>query len=193
MITWAMVLETIVKWGIPLIAAGILGLIVKYIVDPRKRDFNTGHKANKQEEWDSYVDGSKALLELTNKQTQVITDTVQTKLNELEQTSKQTDQEILLTMKDLQVAIKDLNNDVQEQNENVQLLQSGVLDMHLVNLIDTCKVYINRGYITPIELVRYEERLHLYEKLGGASHMRIWDERIRSLPLHDHGDPKKQQ
>jgi len=37
-------------------------------------------------------------------------------------------------------------------DKSIDLIQKGVLDAHLQNLIATCEVYIKRGYITPVEL-----------------------------------------
>jgi len=79
---------------------------------------------------------------------------------------------------------------MKDSKKDARLLQRGVLDLHLQNLIAACKVYIERGYITPIELMQYNERLTLYHNLGGNGHMDVWDERIRALPLHDHSEEK---
>lgn len=47
MVTWALVLETLVKWGIPVIAAALIGFIVKKVIDPNKEDRQAGRRARK--------------------------------------------------------------------------------------------------------------------------------------------------
>jgi len=91
-----------------------------------------------------------------------------------------------VAVKDLQLSVQEIRADMAENKKDANLLRRGVLDLHLHNLIETCKVYIERGYITPIELMQYNERLTLYHSLGGNGHMDVWDERVRALPLHDH-------
>ena len=64
----------------------------------------------------------------------------------------------------------------------MELIQEGVLDAHLQNLIGTCETYIKRGYITATELDAYQSRYNLYKKLGGNGHMEPWDNAIKRLP-----------
>ena len=64
----------------------------------------------------------------------------------------------------------------------MELIQEGVLDAHLQNLIGTCETYIKRGYITATELDAYQSRYNLYKKLGGNGHMEPWDAKICALP-----------
>lgn len=54
MITWAMVLETAIKWLIPVLCVAIVGLITAHFVKP----FKKGNAAAKQEEWDALFDAS---------------------------------------------------------------------------------------------------------------------------------------
>jgi len=64
----------------------------------------------------------------------------------------------------------------------MNLIQEGVRDAHLQNLIATCEIYIKRGYITSTELDVYQSRYKLYKELGGNGHMEPWDAKIRALP-----------
>ena len=48
MISWAFVLETLIKWGIPVLAAAIIGFIVKRVIDPKKQDNAAGAKLRQQ-------------------------------------------------------------------------------------------------------------------------------------------------
>lgn len=119
-------------------------------------------------------------------QVKTMSEAIDKKFEQAEAAYKSVDQEILLAVKDLQVSVKEIREDMADNKRDSRLLQRGVLDLHLANLIAACEVYIARGYITPIELMQYNERLTLYHQLGGNGHMDIWDERIRALPLHDH-------
>jgi len=63
MVTWALVLETLVKWGIPVIAAAIIGFIVKRVIDPKKQDNAAGAKLRRQQAWDDAARASRVLEE----------------------------------------------------------------------------------------------------------------------------------
>lgn len=186
MVTWALVLETLVKWGIPVLAAGLIGWIVKRVIDPKKRDRQLGAKTRKQKEWDDMARESDVLAEKCACQIKTMNEAIDKKFEQAEAASTKIDNEILLTVKDLQLSVKEIREAMKDNKKDARLLQRGVLDLHLQNLIAACKVYIERGYITPIELMQYNERLTLYHNLGGNGHMDVWDERIRALPLHDH-------
>lgn len=181
-----LVLETLIKWGIPVIAAGLLGWFIKKIIDPKKRDQAIGVQTRKQREWDEAARNSDVLNAKCALQIQNMSAAIDKKFEQAEAASQQIDNEILAVVKDLKVSVTEIRSDLKDQKESQALLQEGVLDLHLHNLIGACKVYIERGYITPIELMQYNERLSLYHKLGGNGHMEIWDERIRALPLHEH-------
>jgi hypothetical protein len=74
-------------------------------------------------------------------------------------------------------------------DKTINLIQEGVRDAHLQNLIATCEGYIKRGYITPTELDVYQSKYKLYKDLGGNGHMEPWDAKVKALP-HEH--PTKQ-
>ena len=63
MITWALVLETLVKWGIPVLAAALIAFIVKHLIDPAKKDRLAGRTKRKQEEWDARARESQVMNE----------------------------------------------------------------------------------------------------------------------------------
>jgi len=54
MVTWAMVLETAIKWLIPALCIAIVGLITAHFVKP----FKKGNETARQEEWDARFDAS---------------------------------------------------------------------------------------------------------------------------------------
>jgi len=188
MVTWALVLETLVKWGIPVIAAAIIGFIVKRVIDPKKKDNAAGVKLRLQQNWDDAARNSTVLQEKCAVQVGEMSKAIDIKFEQAKAENRLVDEQILAAVRDLQLSMNEIKDELKEQKDTQTLLQSGVLDMHLHNLIQTCKVYIERGYITHIELMQYNERLTLYHKLGGNGHMDIWDERIRALPLHDHSE-----
>lgn len=188
MVTWGLVLETLVKWGIPVLAAAIIGLIAKHLIDPNKKDRQAGARQREQAEWDAFARNSTALSEKCQVQIRIMEEAIDKKFAQAEAASKAVDDEILIAVKDLQRSVAEIRADLKDSKQDSLLLQQGVLDLHLHNLIQTCKIYIERGYITPIELMQYNERMTLYHDLGGNGHMDIWDERVRALPLHEHNE-----
>lgn len=54
MISWALVLETALKWLIPTICVAIVGLITVHFIKP----FKKGNEATQQEEWDKHFRAS---------------------------------------------------------------------------------------------------------------------------------------
>lgn len=188
MVTWALVLETLVKWGIPVIAAAIIGFIVKRVIDPKKQDNAAGAKLRRQQAWDDAARASSVLEEKCAVQIKDMNTAIDTKFEQAQAANRAIDEEILVAVKDLQLSVQEIRADMAENKKDANLLRRGVLDLHLHNLIETCQVYIERGYITPIELMQYNERLTLYHSLGGNGHMDVWDERVRALPLHDHAN-----
>ena len=188
MLSWAFVLETIIKWAIPVIATAIIGLVVKHLIDPKRRDLETGEVTRKQNEWDDYARHSEVMSEKCNNQINIMNAAIETRFRQVEEKTQEKNNEILVAVKDLQKSVAEIRADIRDNKSESKVLQKGVLDLHLHNLIQTCKVYIERGYISPIELMQYNERLTIYHSLGGNGHMDIWDERIRNLPIHEHVD-----
>ena len=195
MVTWTFVLETLIKWGIPVLAAAIIGLIVKYLVDPAKRRHNEGYQMEKQSEWDEYARRSGVMNEKCQVQIRTMETAIDGKFQEAQNSSKATNMEILATIKDIRNDINQMNIRINNMNANMEsslsLLQRGVLDQHFTNLVSTCKVYLQRqpfAYITPVELIQYNEKLALYHQLGGNGHMDVWDEKIRELPVREHNE-----
>lgn len=178
MVTWAMVLETAIKWLIPMICVAIVGLVTAHFVKP----FKKGNAANRQEDWDAHFRASHEPKKMGD-----------TELNNLKDELGKSDKEIL-------EKIGELNNSINEQNrvnreyhqkvdKSINLIQQGVQDAHLQNLIATCQVYIKRGYITTAEFETYQARYKLYKELGGNGHMEPWNDKICALP----NDPPKPQ
>ena len=193
MVTWTFVLETLIRWGIPVLAAAVIGMIVKYLVDPAKRRHNEGYHMEKQTEWDEYAKRSNVMNEKCQMQIHTMETAIDGKFQEVQNASKATDMEILAAIKDIRSDINQMNVRINDMNTNMgnslSLLQKGVLDQHFTNLVSTCKVYLQRqptAYITPVELIQYNEKLALYHQLGGNGHMDVWDEKIRELPVREH-------
>lgn len=171
MVTWGLVLETAIKWLIPVICVAIVGLITAHFIKP----FKSGNQLQQQQNWDMYYKASQ--------EPQLVIDRVK---KEMAATVKEADKEILDKIDKLTSNIEEENKVNRENNkkinESIELIQDGVKDAHLQNLIATCEVYIKRGYITATELEAYQSRYNLYKKLGGNGHMDPWDKAIKALP-----------
>ena len=175
MVTWAVVLETAIKWLIPTLCVAIVGLITVHFVKP----FKKGTSAGKQEEWDKHFVASQEPKKMGDKELEQVK-------AELKKAVTDADQEILRQ-------IGELSNSINAQNESnkiyhekvdksINLIQQGVQEAHLQNLIATCQVYIKRGYITTAEFETYQARYQLYKDLGGNGHMEPWNAKICALP-----------
>ena len=175
MVTWAMILETIIKWLIPVVCVAIVGVITAHFVKP----FRKGNETTRQEEWDRHFNASQEPRKMGDEEITKVRE-------ELKKTVTDADQEILQK-------ISELNNNINAQNESnkayhekvdksIGLIQQGVQDAHLQNLIATCQTYIRRGYITSAEFETYQARYKLYKDLGGNGHMEPWDAKIQALP-----------
>ena len=96
------------------------------------------------------------------------------------------DQKIMEKIDKLSTAIDNQNDSnkayYNKVDKSINLIQEGVRDAHLQNLIATCEQYIKRGYITSTELDVYQGRYKLYKELGGNGHMEPWDAKIKALP-----------
>lgn len=171
MVTWAMVLETIIKWLIPVICVAVVGLVTAHFVKP----FRKGNAANRQDDWDEHFRASQEPRKMGDAE-----------LSNLKEELNKSDKQIL-------DKISELSNSINEQNEvnreyhkkvdkSINLIQQGVQDAHLQNLIATCQTYIRRGYITSAEFETYQARYKLYKDLGGNGHMEPWDAKIQALP-----------
>lgn len=182
MISWALVLETALKWLIPAICVAIVGLVTAHFIKP----FKKGNEAKQQEEWDKHFNASQEPKKMGDKEIEQVKKELRDAVNEA-------DQEILKQIKDLSTSITTKSeNDTkyhQKVDKTINLIQEGVRDAHLQNLIATCEGYIKRGYITPTELDVYQGRYKLYKDLGGNGHMEPWDAKVKALP---HEPPTKQ-
>lgn len=179
MVSWALVLETVVKWLIPALCVALVGFVASKVIKPWKQ----GNQAQQQAQWDQCMLNSSLPKTFC-----------ENNLKEYKEQSDAKDDEILKSIKELTKTVNDNNLDAvkyhQKIDEQMESLRLGVLDAHLQNLISTCEVYIRRGYITLDEYKAYSERYETYKKLGGNGHMKHWNELIESLP---HEMPKKFQ
>lgn len=175
MVTWAMVLETAIKWLIPVLCVAIVGLITAHFVKP----FRKGNDVKRQAEWDERFNASQEPKKMGDRE-------LETMKKELTEAVTKADEEILKQIKDVSDNIKDQKEKNKIYHDKVDksmnLIQEGVRDAHLQNLIATCEIYIKRGYITSTELDVYQSRYKLYKELGGNGHMEPWDAKIRALP-----------
>ena len=170
----ALVLETFIKWVIPFICIAIIGLITAYLINPLK----SGTAQARKKEWEDIAKSSNVHEQICGKY-----------FESIKQESQQMDTQILNKLNDLvstwKKDFKSLRDQQIKNAEEIDAVRQGVLDAHLQNLIASCNTFIEHGYITHAELIQYNERLSIYHKLGGNGHMDIWDERIKSLPIHN--------
>ena len=182
MVSWALVLETAIKWLIPAICVAIVGLVTAHFIKP----FKKGNEAKQQEDWDKHFNASQEPKKMGDKELASLK-------KELKEAVNEADQEILKQIKDLSTNIntQNENNKIYQSkvDKSISLIQEGVRDAHLQNLIATCEEYIKRGYITSTELDVYQSRYKLYKDLGGNGHMEPWDAKVKALP---HEPPAKQ-
>lgn len=175
MISWALVLETAVKWLIPAICVAIVGLVTAHFIKP----FKKGNAAKQQEEWDEHFKVSQEPKKMGDHEQGLL----ETKLSHQ---VMEADQKIMEKIDKLSTSIDEQNLTNKAYHEKVDksinLIQEGVRDAHLQNLIATCEQYIRRGYITSTELDVYQSRYKLYKELGGNGHMEPWDAKIKALP-----------
>lgn len=171
MVSEALILETILKWLIPTLCVAIVGLITAKIIKPLKKQ----NKAERQQQFDECLQSSTVAASFCDQHYQ-----------QLKSESDKNDKEILSRIDNLTNCIEESQVHAEDYHKKVDkhmdLIQKGVLDAHLQNLIATCEVYIKRGYITPVELQAYQERYTLYKNLGGNGHMEPWNRAIMNLP-----------
>ena len=172
----SLVLETIIKWGIPFILSGIVAFLAYKFAQP-KQDLKEGEKARRQKEWEEMARSSNIHEELCGKM-----------LQSVKKESEEMDKKILNKLDDVSNEIKDVHKEVAETKQDLDNVRQGVLDGHLRRLQQSCEMYLKRGYITPDELKDYNSRLEIYHNLGGNGHMDLWNQKIIELPCHDHDE-----
>ena len=174
---WVIVGELALKWAVPFALAALVSLIVAKMAQP-KEDLSIGAHQRKLKEWEDFAKESDVHEMLCGQN-----------FNKLREESDLMDNKILTKLDELKVDVDNIKTTVdknrQETNKNIDAVRQGVLDAHLQNLIASCQKFIKRGFITPTELMQYNERLGIYHRLGGNGHMDPWDERIKALPVHD--------
>lgn len=175
MISWALVLETAIKWLIPAICVAIVGLVTARLIKP----FKKGNAATQQEEWDQHFKASQEPKKMGDHEQGALEEKLTNHITEA-------DQKIMEKIDKLSTAIDnqhEFNKAYHAKvDKSINLIQEGVRDAHLQNLIATCEQYIKRGYITSTELDVYQSRYKLYKELGGNGHMEPWDAKIKALP-----------
>ena len=178
-----MVLETLIKWLIPFMCAGLVSIIVSLVTRP-KEDRIEGAKMRALQKWEENARKSNVHKEICGKY-----------FDEIKKQSDAMDQQILDKINSLATQLKDFQQESilarEKAAQQLDVVREGVLDAHLTNLIYTCEAYIRKGYITPTELDHYKQRLDLYHKLGGNGHMEYWDAQINKLPHADMVNDKK--
>ena len=166
-----MILETALKWAIPALCVAIIGVITAKIIKPIQKQ----NAAQEQADWDEHM-----------RQSTVPQTFCDQTYDRLRQESDQKDQEIINKIDKLCNTIDSHNNETiayrKTNDKQIELIQEGVRDVHLQNLIHTCETYIKRGYITSAEREIYQQRYKLYKSLGGNGHMEPWDAKIQALP-----------
>lgn len=168
------VLETILKWLIPFVCAGLISWITVKVVNPLKKQ----SEQEKIAEWEATARKTNIHHEIFDKYT-----------DDLRHESQAMDTKIFEKLETLEkrwdLRMDQLGAQQLQNAKDLDAVRQGVLDAHLQNLISSCQVYIQRGYITPAELIQYNERLGIYKRLGGNGHMDAWDDRVKALPCHD--------
>lgn len=171
MITGAAILDLVLKWLIPFICVAFMGFLTVRFIKPWK----VGNESERLKEWENMAQKSDKLSQMCNRQVQTI-----------QASSEKTDEKIMEMVdamkEEFTIARQDVLENRREMNGTLNLLRIGLVDIHLQNLIRTCEKYIKRGYITPVELEHYKERLKIYHDLGGNGHMDTWDKLIQELP-----------
>lgn len=125
---------------------------------PLYNRYRKGRDAEEQARWDARAAGLKQSLE------------------DFKRSSESTDRRILAKMDEMQDAYMTA---LKEQTDG---LRDATLNSHLRTLIRDSKMYIERGYILPVELEDYEEQCRVYSSLGGNGHMDIWRTKVEALP-----------
>jgi acyl dehydratase len=115
-----MVLETAIKWLIPMICVAIVGLVTAHFIKP----FKAGNEAARQAEWDLRFAASTKPKEMGN-----------TVRGELESTVAKTDSKIIEKLDNLTTSIDQSNKDMAayhaKVDASIKLIQEGVQDAHL--------------------------------------------------------------
>ena len=161
--------ELVVKWLIPFICAGIIGLLTAQLVKPWKK----GTEQTEQEKWEVHAGRSPIQKDIS---------CCKQKLQEIENETKHADDKILLKLNNIETSMETINIKLEKQEEEMDNVRQGVLDAHLQNLIETCKGYIEKGWCTPLEFDHYNTRLEVYHRLGGNGHMDNWNQLMQKLP-----------
>ena len=162
----------ILKWAVPFICAGIVAFITYLLAKP-KLIYKKGSEAQQLEEWNTLAGKSQMAKDMQ---------CCKEKLGNIEAESKTSDAQILNSLTTLELSVNNINTKLDAQQHQIDHMREGVLDAHLQNLIETCKQYIARGYITPLEFDHYNTRLDVYYKLGGNGHMDNWNKLMMQLP-----------
>lgn len=165
----------VLKWVVPFVCAGIVAFITFLLAKP-KLIYKKGTEAQQLDEWNTLAAKSQMAKDMS---------CCKEKLSNIESESKTSDAQILNALTSLELSVGTINNKLDKQQTEIDNMREGVLDAHLQNLIETCKVYVARGYVTPLEFDHYNTRLDVYYKLGGNGHMDNWNKLMMQLPKHE--------
>ena len=156
-----MILETfiqeLIKWGVPLIGAGVLATIVKPIVTA----IATSRKEHEQKDWD---------LKAADLREEILGTQESIKL--MVQKHVEDKSEIENHLSELRKEFAQKTNGVRE----------AILAMHGRNLVVDAKHYVHDNSIGVEELEDFMDRYSVYKKLGGNGHMDTWLEKVKRLP-----------
>ena len=174
---WNYILELAIKWAVPFLLAGLVSWIVAKAARP-KEDLSVGAHQRLLKQWEELAKESNVHEQLCGQN-----------FEKIRKESETMDKQILDKLEQLNTSLDDVKTTMDKNRKaskhEIDVVRQGVLDAHLQNLIASCRQFIKKGYITPAELIQYNERLAIYHRLGGNGHMDPWDERIKALPVRE--------
>lgn len=61
-----------------------------------------------------------------------------------------------------------------------------IISSYRFRLCQLCKIYLDRGYMTPSDYEQLNEFYKTYTALGGNGAAKEWYDKVKVLPVHDH-------
>lgn len=61
-----------------------------------------------------------------------------------------------------------------------------IIASYRFRLCQLCKIYLDRGYMTPAEYEQLNEFYKTYRGLGGNGAAKEWYDKVKVLPVHEH-------
>ena len=68
-----------------------------------------------------------------------------------------------------------------------------IISSYRFRLCQLCKIYLDRGYMTPSDYEQLNEFYKTYTGLGGNGAAKEWYEKVKVLPVHEHPIKKKKK